>query len=277
MLTVGHAIRLMLPNGSQGDAETGACRKAWCDCPSWPPDVFAVAATLADRSGCYAEPGLAISRNDEERRSKIENAERARRAGRLWARSKPFQPPEAAEAAWKQLHDAWDEPVCVGAGQGEAWKRAALSLMAITDEACAFVGFTPEKTSTALQHDVAEQCVLSVAGKADLRLPASLTSLIPAEIACVMPKSLTPEVGCNLRSLSHHLALLPGCGSVRPLWYLSHRPKAESEPERDHALNLLLIPFPYVVRAEDFAVARAPHSDADGGTGVDGYAAGRSS
>jgi hypothetical protein len=40
-------VERMLPNGT---SEAGN----WADLPYWPPDLFAVVATIADLSGCYA-------------------------------------------------------------------------------------------------------------------------------------------------------------------------------------------------------------------------------
>jgi len=87
---------------------------------------------------------------------------------------------------------------------------------------------------------------------------------------------MTPDVGCTLRSLSHHLALLPSLGLVQAHWqfvdYTNYavrqpgkkRSKTPAEHPR-HSFNVLLVPFPYVVHATDFVRAREPEK------GVDGY------
>jgi hypothetical protein len=254
MLTIGTVIASLLPGGSR----EGTRRPNWQRCPLWAPDAFAVVATLIDRSGCYTEPGLAISRNDAERKAKKARALANRKAGKAWSRSTTSTPPRAARQAWRELFNCWHDELCVGAGLGHAWKRAALDLLAIADEACFGVGFSADDDA-GLRTFVAEQFVAQASGSSVLQLPESLTRLVPREVACVLPKSLTPEVGCNLRSLSHHLALLPGCGNVAPQWYFNVPPEREGSP--GHALNLLLIPFPYVVLGTDFQVAREPEPE----------------
>ncbi len=67
------------------------------------------------------------------------------------------------------------------------------------------------------------------------------------EIACVMPKVRTPTIGCTLRSLSHHLALLPSNGVARAKWL----PSYERAPPHGQ-MNLLLVPFPYSIDAKAF-------------------------
>lgn len=90
-----------------------------------------------------------------------------------------------------------------------------------------------------------------------LHLPASLGRHIAPDVACILPKSLTPEIGCTLRSLTHHLALVPGNGAVRPQWYLNTWPDGWAERiSNGHALTLLLVPFPFAIASTDFVVAR---------------------
>lgn len=45
-LTVAEVIRYLIPHGTS--------KGRWDKFPIWPPDTFAVAAYLVDRSGCYA-------------------------------------------------------------------------------------------------------------------------------------------------------------------------------------------------------------------------------
>jgi hypothetical protein len=264
--TVGDIISRLLPAGSRPGAE----QPDWRSCPTWPPDVFAVAATLAERSGCYAEPGLVLSRNGAERARKRKNAAQAAETGKAWADLSRPDIPKPIETLWTRLHTAWNERVSAGVGHGEAWKRAALQLIAAADEACRSAGFllhadSPEyEGSSDIVRVVAGELVRSVRGRSTLGLPASLCALVSPDAACVLPKSLTPEVGCTLRSLTNHLALLPGRGTVHATWYLSTSSLNTETATAGHALTLLLIPFPYVVHGTDFAVARPPEDNVDG-------------
>src|SRR5262249_32739308 len=83
-------------------------------------------------------------------------------------------------------------------------------------------------------------------------LPHSLCMQVPPGEACVQPKSRTPQVGCTLRSLSHHLALLPPMGGeVATSWLIGVGPDTFERNERQweevgrRPLNLLVVPFPY--------------------------------
>ena len=97
-------------------------------------------------------------------------------------------------------------------------------------------------------------------------LPNSICSLVPPQIACVQPKSNTPQMGCTLRALSHHLALLPGIGAAESEWVINFsNPRLAGGPQDDPgSLNILVIPFPYDVRGSDFEVATTPDADQDG-------------
>lgn len=264
-LTVGDVVANLLPQGSRPGR---ASRRSWRLCPIWPPDAFAVAATLAERSGCYAEPGIVLSRTTAERVAKRGNAKSAKAAGARWARASGRElVPRAALDAWTTMVGAWDDPVCAGPALGAGWKRAAMRLLAVADEACAGIGFLPGPDGDTIVHYVFAQLIMAATGMQSLQLPCSVAFLVSPDIACVLPKSLTPEVGCTLRSLTHHLALLPGQGAVQPQWYLnvSRPPEDGSAAAGPHALTLLLIPFPYVVHGTDFQVAKPPED------GVDGY------
>ena len=71
------------------------------------------------------------------------------------------------------------------------------------------------------------------------------------DVLCVLPKARTTPVGCTMRSLSHHLALLPPRGVARAQWvpYIV-ADEARTGPESE--FNILLIPFPFTVTANDF-------------------------
>lgn len=206
----------------------------------------------------------------------------AKAAGKAWAR-RPT-PPAAAADAWRVLIAAWNQHVCEGAGKGKAWKQACLLLLAIADEASSGVGYVPPEKTNDIRTFVLNEFVALQRGKNFLPyLPNSLALCVPPDVACVLPKALTPEVGCTLRSLSHNLALLPAAGAVRPEWYIAidnrravgkeneQSPKGVAATPDPHSLNLLVIPFPYVVRGTDFRVSRPPEPAFDDSPKIDGY------
>lgn len=260
-LTVGHVIERILPQGTR----LGLGKPSWYRPPVWPPDIFAAVASLAYASSCYSEPGLALSRNANESNRKAERAKAAKDVGAKWARSST--PPTKVAALWRDLISAWNSPVSAKVGQGWKWKRAVLDLLAISDEACEGVGYAPEEND-GIANVVWDELTRPAGKKSLLRLPESIAYAVPREVACVLPKASTPNVGCTLRSLSHHLALCPSSAVVSAEWYvgtelLSKQLKAIAT--NSHSLNLLLIPFPYVVESTDFQVTRPPQDEKSDG------------
>ncbi len=89
--------------------------------------------------------------------------------------------------------------------------------------------------------------------------PATATIFVDTDIACVQPKARTPAVGCTLRSLTHHVALLPPQGLVRARW--SQAPVAAAKPS---VFNLLVVPYPY--RISGRSIVRQEATAAKAGT-----------
>jgi hypothetical protein len=133
--------------------------------------------------------------------------------------------------------------------------------MAIADEASVGIGFAPsnDKNIAGFPTLVLNELIqLASFGRSRLLpyIPSSLCRMIPDYLLCVQPKTNVPLVGCTLRSLSHHLALLPPMGVVATSWLFMH--PAE---EQDSSLNLLLIPYPFVIDANDFEPSSSIDSD----------------
>ncbi len=235
MLRVIDIIRRLLPSG------TVVGRRTWQRAPFWPPDLFAVTATLAHLSGCYS---------------------RARYTAH-WVRGCVFDSTYPADM--RRIGDTWDSGMMpdevqrlwsalIGAGTSdlhgrvEVWSDAAMKLMAIADEASAGIGFVTVKGKSSALVDYLYQQHRDLVLKrrpptpgVDLPyLPFSLCWLVPPSEACVQPKARTAQVGCTLRSLSHHLALLPPAAEITTSWMFG-APSVFSE----EALNLLLVPFPF--------------------------------
>jgi hypothetical protein len=85
-------------------------------------------------------------------------------------------------------------------------------------------------------------------------IPNSICLRVPPTCACVQPKTSTPAVGCTLRSLTHHLALLPSIANVATHWRIINAPDDEPRP-----LNLLVVPFPFAIPGKSFASVIGPH------------------
>jgi hypothetical protein len=83
----------------------------------------------------------------------------------------------------------------------------------IADEAATELGFDPKNFfalpfSDALKHGLKSLPKYERTAQAVERGLVSYAT-IDDGVACVQPKSRTPGTGCTLRSLTHHLALLP--------------------------------------------------------------------
>jgi hypothetical protein len=126
---------------------------------------------------------------------------------------------------------------------------AAIRLLAVSDEASAGIGFVPSEPG----YKFANFYLVARWQQARDRRrlfpyePLSLCVEVPATEACVQPKSRTAQVGCTLRSLTHHLALLPSEGVIRTKWRTSI-----SDERQEGPLNLLVVPFPYRIDSRAF-------------------------
>jgi hypothetical protein len=248
---VGDIVTRLLPHGSGlQDEEPGTHwdieRTPWAACPAWPPDLFAVAATLVKRSDAYSafvqSPWSGTLFTPDYRGDVV-------RLGRLWRQE--LSPPEAVQQMWEELVDSFPQALVPHA----QWARLALCLMAVADEASVGVGFTYAQGSPFSELVTAEsQAALKKTKEVERvlrQIPSSVCWRVPQEECCVLPKTRTPQVGITLAALSHNLALLPSVTEVWPRWLMN--PVNRSLPRRGSlAFNLLLVPYPYRVDARCF-------------------------
>lgn len=244
MGTIGDILVRLLPHGSRGEAWSNvAGEHDLTEFPSWPPDAFGVAATLIRMTECYTHPavrgGLGLGNH---RRI-------AKRAGRIWAES----PENPRLHRWLQLH--WQRLISVrhlpvdrisATADIPDWAQSSLRLLAAADEACVGLGFGGTSW-------------IALAGERAAfekwQYGTWCRALTPNE-ACVQPKGRTPAVGCNLRSLSLHLSLLP----PRQIVETKHLPRMPPCPEgrRPTELGVLLVPFPYLISEAGFVGEQMP-------------------
>ncbi len=140
------------------------------------------------------------------------------------------------------------------------WWSSALRLMIVSDEASAGIGFHPLRDTDDTGAVTREQRPQTSWQDLFMQLFSkqkrvnTIGMAVDEGFACVLPKTRTPEVGCTLRSLSHHLALLPGQAKVSAYWTAS----SQERPDSSEEFNLLLIPFPYVIPAQSFVSPHKP-------------------
>jgi hypothetical protein len=242
--------------------------------PYWPPDAFAVAATLVNMSGCYSRPPF--SGGDSSPFFDARFNRDVRELGRAWAEL-PDSPGQLSG-----IQAIWDRLVQDGGGEvGDAsdqcasdWWRAAMQLLIIADEACVGVGFvTPAEDSEAKMTDLAALVFDEYLRYAKRNVPMprripeaptpfglpfipySLCRMVSPDEVCVQPKTRTPQIGCTIRSLTHNVALLTPLGDVQTTW-LYGMDEFNAGKLATRPLNLLLVPFPYALPCGCFQVGQ---------------------
>lgn len=243
MKTISEALRQLL--GAQG-------RTGRESCPQWPPDAFAVAATLTERTGAYAR------RRPESWSSSVNRTDVCSDASE-WR--KDLTLPKRVASAWRTIVSM---RTLVQAARDDRWIQAVHYLLACADEASAGIGFTRDsaRASNAIErvYDAVWLPALRDSSHSQHALRRETLCLaVSPEVACVQPKARTSQVGCTLRTLSHHLSLLPPASIVRTCWFpLDPHPRRTTgirEP-----LNLLLLPFPYRIDGSCFHSASVPEN-----------------
>lgn len=224
--------------------------QAWEELTLWPPDVFAVAAALLQRSGAYSRvvkdwPPLQCEEADEWKEEMIDLGEEWRAAVNEGLNN------AAAAAMPRQILEWWDilqqhQYHALSDLMEEAELSAVLiQLLAAADEACAGIGVDPKA------EDAFDLKALLL-----LRHHHTCAEKVAVSLYAVLPKLHTPQMGLTLRSLSHHLALCV-VGEVRPRWTPVLAP---AKLQASSNLNLLLVPWPQEVSALEFGEAKSTPS-----------------
>lgn len=247
--------------------------KSWNACPAWPPDVFAVAATIIDLSGCYTYAGPQPGGISQHNHYLVD----VFTLSSQWTNLSTV--PSGIQELWGQLYGYRKTEIADICEQPDVYS-VLFKLFAIADEACMGMGWTQpiaSATST-LGASAAVATAISATGItfADFartsllsedppspsamilpNTPFSLCSLVPSDRAIVLPKSLTATVGCTVRSLSHHLALLPGQTQLLPSWRMVDR-EYPSAPREMEQMRMLIVPYPFNIPEDSFTLAREP-------------------
>lgn len=300
MLPCGTAQGLLLKkvNGGGFYSTLSGTETRWDACPAWPPDVFAVAATLVERSNCCMLAGPVQS----ERHQHLSYLEQVFADAAEWVLG--YRVPGVIQTRWDALL-AYGERELSDIKRCKELRDALFGLLATADEASNGMGWAPvEATAGDAASSIGAQDVASQSGTGPNMLvklvttslldkdalpqnagelyvlpfvPVSLCSLVMPDVAVVLPKSMTASVGCTIRSLSHHLALLPGILQVQPSWKLvdksfglvgEHATAADGTDggengtgttklarrasDRDTKVRLLIVPFPFHIPETSF-------------------------
>lgn len=242
-----------------------ANRSAVGEVPYLCTDLFAIAAVLLQRSGAYHHVAPNSHAPHAPRTLGVSKAERDEwiRIGAKWradGKTATSEPPKALTTLWQEFWALRETDIFTPTEanrEAPGWWRPALALMCVADEAARGLGFeSPTSATASVQSKLIDHIVTT-----EIIADSAVFSFSTAEpdLACVLPKSRTPSVGCTLRSLSHNLALLPPRGLARAYW-LPYQPNgaAPVEPQEETTtapaepfkpLNCLLVPMPFRVPA----------------------------
>ena len=245
--TVQELIEFVLP-GARAD-----------QCPAWPPDVFAVAATVMKRNGAYVQcivtgvsslpapeplfesgwPRKATDVGEAWRKSVNETLKTFAGAGKLSIGDalKKTNIPGAVRDAWRTVCDLASISLETSA-RDRTLIRALIQLSSYADEASYGIGLG-KLGGAGDRFGSSATLFLQVNGR------RSFCHLVNHQKARVLGKKHTPQQGLTLRSLTHHLSLcMPW--EVEPQWYDLDAPRL------DDVLNFLLLPWPLEINARDF-------------------------
>lgn len=251
----GSRIAGALADGSQSvcslnDVLEFLCPRLWTrdQLLSWPPDVFAMAASILHRSGAYTCVVKSWPPRDPKAipggpKTSREWNPWIKEVGRQWrgATVAGRRAPSEVKEWWNCLAHYRNTRVSEVCKHQKLW-QALLQLCAAADEACEGVGIPSGDGSQGNPFEVEANLLLVY------RKGGSLCRNVDPSRARVLPKLHTPRNGLTIRSLSHNLALCP-IGEIEPKWY--RLPKYQG-----HCLNLLLLPWPGVVTPAQFKAAQ---------------------
>jgi hypothetical protein len=218
----------------------------------WPPDGFACAALILERSSAYLAvihegwfPAGITSHRDW--------TKYVRKLGRDWRKAVTAgkRPPKRIRDAWKTVCENLDRPIT---SISKTLTGELMVLFAAADEACEGVGIPGASLS-----EFEWACVSLLSRKAMQEkdaAPSTLCFRLSPTRLWVLPKLHTPQSGISLRSLSHHLAF-GFAGDAKPFWYAVPSPQFLEERE---VLNVLVLPWPLETTPSMFSDAGATES-----------------
>jgi hypothetical protein len=231
-------------------------------CANWPPDLFAIVASIIERSGCYTF----ASPNRENLPLHADYLKKVDGLAHAWNADPGVAPQEVVEL-WDAMLKEYGNTALGDVCALPSLIQILLTLFAVADETCVGMGWDVGENE--VEKLFASLTMGDMADPVDpfmRHLPTSLCVTVPPDRAIVLPKSLTPSVGCTIRSLSHYLALLPACTVIQTSWIWSTTERATQDrpdPKQPYDVRVLLVPFPYRMNADCFQLSspRTPFGD----------------
>ncbi len=266
--SIDEFLSLLAPDLWVGDARENH--------PLWPPDLFAIVASLLDESGSYiraVDPNYPPEFDETGTPWHVAIQQLARHWRREWnAWLEPEDRPNlkigTVQGWWAHLLEKRLTPVDAIVNDTDLC-HALLQMLAVSDEACFGIG-TDYEPLREIEEPVDNLVDVDDADDEgpdnfwlwanrllmnDLETSGStLCEQIHPHQARVLPKLKTPGVGMTLRSVSLYLAL---CRSrqVRVNWYC---PAGSGwKPVVERYINLMLVPWPKTITPSSFREAKA--------------------
>ena len=208
--------------------------------PIWPADVFAIAASLLQRTGAYAPAmdhwppdGQESTWNDD-----------VRKVGRQWRQQWNQGTFKYLDSHWNTLLSRLTLPIDRISSDTE-FLQALVQLCAVADEACDHLGILD---SDGTEPETDEEVEFFLQADSLLEESSSLCREIHPSRLRVLPKMHTPQSGLTIRSFSLNLALIT-VSEIAPKWLVYPSPFGK------RPLEILFVPWPRRVDPEDFAPA----------------------
>lgn len=212
------------------------------DLLGWPPDVFAFTDAILERTEAYrfavsSPPGRSWPPDGTTAwQQAVEDNARRWSDGAL---AESADLPELVIREWDVVRGALDVPLD-DIASGDAWRvcEALLTLHALADEACAgLAAGTPAPDAG----------VLFRARMGELLARTGTLSRIDPGVLRVLPKYRTAGRGLTSRSISRYASRTGPAVN-----YKVHRVAAPGRDAASRRLNILMLPWPLQVSAEDF-------------------------
>jgi hypothetical protein len=234
---------------------TVAERQADDELLSWPPDMFAFTDVVLDRTEAYRFAVSPPAGREWPPASPAAWRESLGTAARQWSdwAGDPFgDPPEPVLREWRVVRDALDMSLDE-ISSGRSWHvvQALLTLHAIADEASAGVAL-----ATA---DRDEPGASSPAQMRELLGQTGTIARVDPNLLRILPKYRTAPGGITSRSISRYASV-----TGPRVDYRIHRAATTSPDSAAGQMNVLLLPWPLQVSADDFRpVPESVHERAD--------------
>jgi hypothetical protein len=213
----------------------------------WPPDVFAFANVILDRSEAFRFVLSPIEEWPPRRYPGwVGLVEQAAGEWSAWAEAGRGALPELVLDVWGVVRECADTPLeDLGEGRDLRLCESLLTLHAVADEACAGLGI-------ALDTSDATGCVYRARGRELLARTGSMARIDPPLLR-VLPKVRTPPTG---RPAFSRYACVQGPG-ISARWHKVPSRHRGTDLRSEYA-TMLLLPWPLRVRASDFRPLEEP-------------------